>query len=324
MSGPTPSMSDEVTPTVAPDGGPIAPDGGAIDTDDTPATSAFIRRRFFRNSGSPRSFRLWVGVVIAVALVGTTAIAMIVFDITPVEADSSRRLRAVGEEGSLLGTDQLGRDLFQWTIAGFAWSGAVAAVAATIVTMIGLVVGVIAGSSKGFMQSAAARLIDTTLSLPYLVIAVAIMAAIGRGFWPLAITLGSVSWPIFARVIYAETRGLMQREYVKAARLLGVSRFRSLVTHVLPGLRNTIMVMWAFMFADLLVAESGLSFLGIGAPLGTPSLGNILADGRLYLLVAPRMVIVPAAAIVLSVTAANMIGDGVAARHRQRTTVVQG
>jgi peptide/nickel transport system permease protein len=247
---------------------------------------------------------------------------MVVWNITPVEVDPSRRLRAVGEEGSLLGTDQLGRDLFHWTIAGFAWSGSVAAVAATLVTMIGLVIGLTAGSSRGALQAVAARLIDTTLSLPYLVIAVAIMAAVGRGFWPLAITLGSVSWPIFARVVYAETRGLMQREYVKAARLLGVSRLRTLLTHVLPGLRNTIMVMWAFMFADLLVAESGLSFLGIGAPLGTPSLGNILADGRLYLLVAPRMVIVPAAAIVLAVTAANMIGDGVAVHHRQRATAV--
>jgi peptide/nickel transport system permease protein len=115
----------------------------------------------------------------------------------------------------------------------------------------------------------------------------------------------------------------MQRDYVRAARLAGVTPLRILLTHVLPGLRHTIMVMWAFVFADLTVAESGLSFLGIGAPLGSPSLGNMLAAGRQYLVQAPQMVFVPAAAIVLAVTAANLIGDGMAARTRARMRAVR-
>jgi len=213
--------------------------------------------------------------------------------------------------------------MLRWTIAGFGWTASVSAVGACISAAIAILLGVVAGATRGLIQASCSRAIDVCLSLPYLVIAVAVMAAVGRGFWPLSITLGVVSWPIFARVVYAETRGLMQREYVRAARLLGVSPLRIQLTHVLPGLRHTIMVMWAFVFADLLVAESGLSFLGIGAPLGSPSLGNMLASGRQYLVGAPRMVFIPAVVIVLAVTAANLIGDGVAARTRRQMRTVR-
>ncbi|MEO9220500.1 MAG: ABC transporter permease [Mycobacteriaceae bacterium] len=257
------------------------------------------------------------------ALVGGTIGALAFGHVNPVAADSGSRLLGIGQSGHLLGTDAIGRDMLRWVIAGFAWTASVSAVGACIVGLIGTLLGVLAGASDGALRAVASRIIDISLSLPYLVIAVAVMAAVGRGFWPLSITLGVVAWPIFARVVYAETRGLMQREYVRAARLLGVSRLRILLAHILPGLRNTIMVMWAFVFADLLVAESGLSFLGIGAPLGSPSLGNMLADGRQYLVQAPHMVFIPAVVIVLAVTAANLIGDGVAARSRTRMRAVR-
>ena len=148
------------------------------------------------------------------------------------------------------------------------------------------------------------------------------MAVIGRGFWPLSLTLGLVSWPIFARVVYAEAIGLMKRDYVLAARMFGVSRLRIVLTHILPGIRNTLLVMWAFMFADLLIAESGLSFLGLGVPLGTPSLGSMLADSREYLGQAPHMVLVPGLTIVVIVVAANLIGDALSARSSQTSAVV--
>jgi peptide/nickel transport system permease protein len=282
------------------------------------AARGLIPRRLRPQSSLAASARLIVGGVLAVLLVGGTIGAITVGHITPVHTDITARLLGMGQRGHLLGTDDLGRDLLRWTIAGFAWSASVSAVGACMVAVIGVVFGVAAGAAGGAVRATCSRIIDISLSLPYLVIAVAIMAAVGRGFWPLSITLGAVSWPIFARVIYAETRGLMQREYVRAARLLGSSLLRIVAIHILPGIRNTILVMWAFIFADLLVAESGLSFLGIGAPLGSPSLGNMLADGRQYLVAAPRMVLVPAVVIVLAVTAANLLGDGYAARTRSQ------
>jgi peptide/nickel transport system permease protein len=297
-----------------------------LDTE-TPAGGAtprgLVPRRLKQRDSRSGTARLAVGIGLAVVLVGGTLGALLFGDITPVPANASDRLLGLGQHGHLLGTDELGRDTLRWTIAGFAWTAAVSAVGACLAAAIAIALGVIAGATKGVVRASCSRVIDVCLSLPYLVIAVAVMAAVGRGFWPLSITLGLVSWPIFARVIYAETRGLMQREYVRAARLLGVSPLRIQLTHILPGLRHTMMVMWAFVFADLLVAESGLSFLGIGAPLGSPSLGNMLAAGRQYLVNAPRMVLVPAAVIVLAVTAANLIGDGVAARARHQIRTVR-
>jgi peptide/nickel transport system permease protein len=293
--------------------------------DDTAAvaTRGLLPRRRKQRESWLGTARLAVGVGLGVVLVGGTVGALLFGHITPVPGNARDRLLGLGQHGYLLGTDELGRDMLRWTIAGFGWTAAVSAVGVCIAAAIAVLLGVVAGATKGLFQAGCARVIDVCLSLPYLVIAVALMAAVGRGFWPLSLTLGVVSWPIFARVVYAETRGLMQREYVRAAGLLGVSPLRTQLTHVLPGLRHTIMVMWAFVFADLLVAESGLSFLGIGAPLGSPSLGNMLADGRQYLVDAPHIVFVPAAVIVLAVTAANLIGDGVAARTRHQMRMVQ-
>ncbi|MEV4670418.1 MULTISPECIES: ABC transporter permease [Actinomadura] len=287
------------------------------------APRGLVRRRLVPRRPGVASARLIAGIAIAVLLIGVTAVALLFGDITDSGGGVESRLLSPGEDGHLLGTDGVGRDLLTWTIAGFGWTASVAATSACIVAAIGVTLGVLAGSTTGYVQAAISRVIDVCLSLPYLVIAVALMAAVGRGFVPLAITLGAVSWPVFARVVYAETRGLMQREYVRAARLLGVTRPRILISHVLPGLRHTIMVMWAFVFADLLVAESGLSFLGIGAPLGSPSLGNMLSEGRQHLVGAPLLVLVPAAVIVLAVTAANLIGDGMAARSRARLKSVR-
>lgn len=278
------------------------------------------RRPRRRDSGSAR---LIVGIVLAVVMVGGTLGAVVFGAVFPVTASSQYRLLGMGARGHIFGTDELGRDMVKWTIAGFAWTASVSALGTCIAAIIAVLIGGVAGATKGLLATVCSRVIDVTLSLPYLVIAVAVMAAVGRGFWPLSITLGVVSWPIFARVVYAETRGLMQRDYVRAARLLGVSALRIQLTHVLPGLRHTIMVMWAFVFADLLVAESGLSFLGIGAPLGSPSLGNMLTAGRQYLVQTPRMVLIPAIVIILAVSAANLIGDGFAARSRSLMRTVQ-
>lgn len=307
----------------APGAGPAPASGGSSPDRAAEGPRGLLPRRLRPRRPGVRSARLAVGIGLAVVMIGGTAIALLFGNITDVSTSVESRLLGPGEEGHPLGTDGVGRDLLSWTIAGFGWTASVSATGACIVTVIGLVLGVLAGSTTGYPQAAVARAIDVCLSLPYLVIAVAVMAAVGRGFLPLSITLGVVSWPIFARVVYAETRGLMQREYVRAARLLGVTRPRILVTHVLPGLRHTIMVMWAFVFADLLVAESGLSFLGIGAPLGSPSLGNMLSEGRQHLVGSPLLVLVPAFVIVLAVTAANLIGDGMAARSRDRLRSVR-
>jgi peptide/nickel transport system permease protein len=268
--------------------------------------------------------QLSVGLGIAFVLLAAALITWKIPTFNPNTEDLYHRLAGVGSPGHILGTDELGRDLLSRTFAGLRWSGSVAGCAAALVAVIGITIGVLAGSLNGLGRTILVRIVDVTMSLPGLVIAITIMAVVGRGFVPLTVTLAVVSWPIFSRVIYAEARGLMQQEYMLASRLLGVSRWRILRSHLLPGLRNTIMVMLAFGFADLLVAEAALSFLGIGAPLGAPSLGNMLSDGQEYLTQLPSLSLVPGITIVLCVTAANLVGDGIAARSRLAEREVRG
>jgi peptide/nickel transport system permease protein len=283
------------------------------------AVTAPARRR---GQLTPATLRLWVGITILAVLIGGTFVLTQFGALHPERTDPANRLLGLGAPGHLAGTDQLGRDLLARTLAGFRWSFAVAAVATVISFTIGTTVGVTAAAARGTLRTVSTRLIDICIAFPYLVVAVTIIALVDRGFWALAVTLGIVSWPLFVRVVFAESLSLIERDYVLAAQLVGVPTWRSLLTHVLPGVRPTLLVVAAFTFADLLIAESALSFLGIGAPIGKPSLGNMLADGRLYLVSAPRMTFVPAAAIVFAVIGANLIGDGVSGRVRERAAEV--
>lgn len=284
-------------------------------------TSLTFLGRFARRGGTrrPAGLLLTVGLGLALALALAAVLSRWLVPDDPYATELSLRLRAPGSDGYPLGSDQLGRDVLSRVLAGLPWSLGIGAVSTVVGASIGTAIGLGAGWSTGWLRTVLTRFIDLTISFPYLVLAIAIVAVVGRGFWPLALTLGLVSWPIYARVVYAETLGLRAREYVLAARLAGASSVRTLLTHVLPGLRPTLQVLCAFQFADMLVAESGLSFLGLGAPLGTPTWGNMLSDSRAYLVDAPWLMLVPAAAIVLAVVAANLIGDGLSARSHRRS-----
>ena len=141
---------------------------------------------------------------------------------------------------------------------------------------------------------------------------------IGHGFFPLVLTLGFLSWPVFMRVAYAEASSLFQRDYVKAAQVAGVSRWAILTGHILPGLRGSLLVVFALNFSALLIAESALSFLGIGAPLGVPTWGNMLAESRQFMLRAPWLMLAPSGAIIFAVVTANLVGDGIGRHLRRR------
>ncbi|HEY4026551.1 MAG TPA: ABC transporter permease [Candidatus Dormibacteraeota bacterium] len=228
----------------------------------------------------------------------------------PAHVATADRLLPPGTAGHHLGTDGLGRDVMARTLAGFRWSLAVALLALVIGGAVGTVVGVAAGWHEGWPRAVLSRAIETAIAFPALVLALAVIAAAGHGFWALVLVLGLVNWVGFARVVLAETRSIKRREYVLAARLLGLGDARVILGPVLRALRPTLLVVSAFAFADLLVAEASLSFLGIGAPLGTPSWGGMLADSRQYVFTAPWLLYAPAAAVVLAVLTANLLGDG--------------
>jgi peptide/nickel transport system permease protein len=236
----------------------------------------------------------------------------------PMQGDLLARFTPPGQKGYLLGSDHLGRDLWSRAVDGLQWSMACALSANTINLLIGSTMGLLAAEREGWVRTIVRQITDTFQSFPFLVVAIVVVVIIGHGFLPLVLTLGFIAWSVFMRVIYAEASSIYQRDYVKAARIAGVSRFAIMYGHVLPGVRASLFVVFAFHFAGLLIAESALSFLGIGAPLGVPTWGNMLAESRQYLLRAPWMLMVPSGAIIIAVITMNLVGDGIASLSRKR------
>ena len=275
-----------------------------------------------KRQGAP-GMRLIIGGIVAsiviVLAIANTALAP--WD--PLEGDIMIRLKPVFTPGHWMGTDQLGRDLWSRVLAGLPWSLGIAMVATLISMFIGTIAGLAAAWQPGRLRNVINRLVDMIIAFPGLVIAICVIAVVGRGFWPLAVTLGILTWPFFARVVYAEALSLMKRDYVLAAQMYAVSGPRILWRHILPNLRPTLLVMLAFHFADMLIAESALSFLGLGAPLSAPTWGNMLADSRQYLINAPWMMFAPGTAIVVVVVTLNLLGDGIAKASRDRARAVE-
>jgi peptide/nickel transport system permease protein len=232
--------------------------------------------------------------------------------------DLNERFLPVGLGGHILGTDNLGRDLWSRLLEGLTWSMSAASLATLMSAAIGTFLGLVAAQYDGLTRTIVNQVVDTTLSFPTLIIAIIVVASVGRGFWPLTLTLGLVTWPVFARVVYAESLSLVERDYVVAARSFGARGSAILWGHILPGLRPSLTVMAAFHFADMMVAEAALSFLGLGAPLGVPTWGNLLQESRDFLFVAPWLMAVPAGGIVFAVLAANFVGEGFASRARRQ------
>jgi peptide/nickel transport system permease protein len=213
-------------------------------------------------------------------------------------------------EGHVLGTDQLGRDMLARLLKGLRWSLGIAMCATLVAFVVGTTLGIVAARSGGWIATAIRQITAFAQSFPVFVLAVSLVAVLGNGFVTVVAILGLVTWPVFCRVVQAEASSLFSREYVLAAEMLQMSRWRLYTRHVLPGLLPSLTVLLAFHFADMLIAESALSFLGIGAPIGAPTWGTMLQESRTYLLTAPWMLLVPATAVVALVIAANLLGDG--------------
>ena len=212
--------------------------------------------------------------------------------------------------GHLLGTDQLGRDVLARLLHGLRWS-LVAALGATLIAFaIGTILGLVAARSHSLLGTVIRQVTAFAQSFPVFVLAVSLVAIVGNSLLTVVLVLGLVTWPVFCRVVQAEAASLYVREYVLAAEMLQMGRLRLYGRHVLPGLLPSLSVLVAFHFADMLIAESALSFLGIGAPLGSATWGNMLQESRAYLINAPWLLLVPAAAIVTLVITANLLGDG--------------
>jgi peptide/nickel transport system permease protein len=268
--------------------------------DSLPAVAARRRRHW--------GIRVGAVMLVAAAVLALVAPWVASHDGQPI--DLEQRFASAFTTAHLLGTDQLGRDLGMRILLGLRWSFATALCATLIAFLVGTLLGLIAARGQSWIARTVRQVTALSQSFPVFVLAVSIVALVGNGFVAICAVLGLVSWPVFCRVVQAETASLSTREYVLAAEMLQMGRARLYGMHIIPGLIGSLSVIVPFHFADMLIAESALSFLGVGAPLGAATWGGMLQESRSYLWSAPWLMLLPAAAIVTLVIAANLLGDG--------------
>ena len=215
-----------------------------------------------------------------------------------------------GDPRFLLGTDGLGRDILSRLIYGARVSLVVGLTVVMIGGSFGTLLGLVSGYLGGVFDSIVMRIVDVFLAFPFLVLALVVMALTGPGLTNVILVLGFTSWVPYARVARAKVLGLKEREFVEASQALAAGPWRVMLRHVLPNIFSSIIGIASSRVATAIVSEATLSFLGLGVGATTPSWGASLADGRTYLLIAWWPATLPGLAIMLTVLAINLIGDG--------------
>jgi len=210
-----------------------------------------------------------------------------------------------------LGADALGRDVLSRLLHGGVISMQVALFATSLALVLGLSVGLIAGSYGGRIDQLSMRAVDVLLSLPFLLIAIAINRAVSNpSLWTMYLVLGGLSWPALARVTRSKVLQVRELEYVQAARALGLGRTRVVLRHIFPNVIGPAVVIGTTMVADMIIAESAMSFLGLGVQPPTASWGSMLYEGRSLMAYAPHLLIAPGVMIAMAVFGFNLLGEG--------------
>jgi len=218
-------------------------------------------------------------------------------------------LAAVRGGVHLLGTDQLGRDILSRLLVGLRISLLVALAVVPLSMLLGLTIGMVTGYRGGWLDVALMRLVDAQLSIPTLLLAVAVVAVLGTGLAQIVAVLVVTGWPGYARVVRAEVLSLREREFAAAARAVGASDGRILAQHVLPNVLPTMLVLGTLHLPVVIIFEAALSFLGLGIQPPTPSLGQMIAGAQDLVWQAWWMPTIPGIAITLVVLAFNLLGD---------------
>lgn len=220
--------------------------------------------------------------------------------------------------GHPLGTDTLGRDVWARLLYGARTSLTVGIAAMTLSLVIGVGVGVVSGYFAGGVDAALMWIVDLVLTMPTLLLLIVLSTIFPPSLWTVPLVIGLVGWTTFARTVRSEVLSLRTLDYVTAARALGATHGRVMLRHILPGVLPNVVVLTALGMSGAVSLDAGLSYLGLGVPLPTPSWGRMISEAQTYFAVAPWLVVFPGAAIALAAIGFNLIGHGLLERLHGR------
>ena len=261
-----------------------------------------------RKMGHNRSAQL--GAILCLSFLLLALLAPAIAPYSFQKLDLAHRLSAPGVGGHLLGTDNLGRDLWSRLIYGSRVSLAVGVFSVSISVIIGVPLGALAGYLGRWVDVVIMRAMDLLLAFPSILLAIAIVTVLGNNLTNAMIAVGVVGIPVFARITRASVMSVKEMEYVQAATTIGCSPSRILVVHILPNCLNPLIVQATLSLGTSVLDAAGLSFLGLGAKPPTPEWGTMLADTYRYYQQAPWLVVGPGVAILAMVLGFNLLGDG--------------
>ncbi|CDZ47955.1 MULTISPECIES: ABC transporter permease [Neorhizobium] len=262
--------------------------------------------KFFRRFLKRKTVAL--GLIVIVVFVLLAVFAPWIAPYSPSKLSIVNRLKPPSEI-YWFGTDEFGRDIFSRTIFAGRLSLLVGAAVVSLSAIIGVTLGLLAGFFQK-LDTPIARLIDAMMAFPDILLAIALVAALGPSLVTVIIALSIVYSPRLARIVRASTLVIRELPYVEAAKALGISTFHIMTRHVLRNLISPILVQGTFLFASAMLAEAGLSFLGLGVSPEIPTWGTMISAGRQYVGQADWMTYFPGFAIILSVLSLQMVGDG--------------
>jgi peptide/nickel transport system permease protein len=263
-------------------------------------------------SGRFLGWRTTVGTVFGVSLLFALWALPETVRISAESVNLSVALRAPELSGSpyfLLGTDQLGRSVLARIVMGARYSLLIGLASASIAAVVGTSLGLLSGIRQRMAETVILRTVDAQVAMPFLVIAIAVVAVVGASLPTLITTLAVAGWPGFTRLVHSTVIVVKHEKYIEAATLLGMPRARIVLRHIMPHLYRPIIVLWTFVVARTIIVESGLAFLGLGLAPPTPTWGGMISDGRTYLETSWWISLYPTIAVVLAIFLINQAGS---------------
>lgn len=261
-----------------------------------------------------RNYAVMPALVLLVTVVLMSVFAPWLAPHSPDQGEVAKRLlppawSAGGTSSYFLGTDALGRDILSRLIYGARVSMLVGVAGTVLAALMGVTAGLLAGYRGGWLDDLLMRVADVQLAFPFILLAIALLVVLGAGIWNLVLVLGLSAWVTFSRVTRGQVLALRELEFVEALHALGARDSRILARTILPNVTSALIVVASFAFAEMVLAEAALSFLGLGVPPSTPSWGGMVSEGRDYIIFAWWVITFPGLAIALTVLSVNIVGD---------------